>query len=326
MAAYTPTDAIEYMNRKGRAGKPFLFIVNYKADRVLLYEPHEVDETELLYDINGFSNSLMHGAGNNPIHWETVPPTFAVYEKAFVTVLSEIKAGNSYLLNLTFPTLIRTNLSPRSLFLQAKAPYKIWLKDQFVCFSPEIFVRIQDGCIRSFPMKGTIDASLPDAEKRILSDRKEAAEHATIVDLIRNDLSRIASDVHVKRYRYVDKLITNRGSLLQVSSEIEGRLSDDWAGCIGDILFALLPAGSICGAPKRKTLEIIHEAETDERGFYTGIAGYFDGSRLDSAVLIRFIEEKDGQLYFRSGGGITAQSDMEKEYNEIKQKVYAPIY
>lgn len=326
MTAYTPKDAIEYMNNKGRASKPFLFIINYKADRVLLYEPDEIDETELLYDINGFTNSPPFTASRQLVHWETQPPSFRYYEKAFTTVLNEIRAGNSYLLNLTFPTLIRTNLSLKSLFHQAKAPYKVWIKNQFVCFSPEIFVRIQDGYIRSFPMKGTIDASLPDAAKQILSDRKEAAEHATIVDLIRNDLSRIASQVNVKRYRYIDTLMSNRGSLLQVSSEIEGKLPNDWRERIGDLLFELLPAGSICGAPKKKTVEIINKAETDERGFYTGIAGYFDGHRLDSAVLIRFIEQKDGQLYFRSGGGITAQSDIKKEYNEIRQKIYAPIY
>mgnify|MGYP000682968536 FL=1 len=81
----------------------------------------------------------------------------------------------------------------------------------------------------------------------------------------------------------------------------------------GEILFSLLPAGSITGAPKKKTLEIIAEAETYERGFYTGVMGYFDGSSLDSAVMIRFVEQEGDRMYFKSGGGITCRSEVESE-------------
>jgi para-aminobenzoate synthetase component 1 len=89
----------------------------------------------------------------------------------------------------------------------------------------------------------------------------------------------------------------------------------------------MLPAGSICGAPKKRTLEIITEAEGERRGFYTGVAGVFDGRDLDSGVLIRFIEQTpSGELRFRSGGGITAKSDARSEYDELIQKVYVPIY
>ena len=175
-------------------------------------------------------------------------------------------------------------------------------------------------------MKGTIDASLPNARERILADKKEEAEHATIVDLIRNDLSQVASEVTVSRYRYIDELQTNRGRLLQVSSEIRGKLPEDWKASLGDILFRLLPAGSITGAPKKKTMQIISEAETYERGFYTGVMGYFDGSSLDSAVMIRFVEQEGDRMYFKSGGGITCRSEVESEYHEMKQKVYVPIY
>ena len=116
-------------------------------------------------------------------------------------------------------------------------------------------------------MKGTIDASLPDACRLLMDDRKEAAEHATIVDLIRNDLSMVSEQVTVTRYRYCDCLETNKGPILQTSSEICGVLPEDYLSHIGDILFRLLPAGSITGAPKPKTMEIIAEAENYERGF-----------------------------------------------------------
>lgn len=86
----------------------------------------------------------------------------------------------------------------------------------------------------------------------------------------------------------------------------------------------LLPAGSISGAPKPKTLDIIKEAELDKRGYYTGIMGIFDGNSFDSAVMIRYVEKKGKQLVFRSGGGITAQSKAHEEYNEMVDKVYFP--
>jgi para-aminobenzoate synthetase component 1 len=94
---------------------------------------------------------------------------------------------------------------------------------------------------------------------------------------------------------------------------------------LGDILFALLPAGSICGAPKQKTLEIIEHAEGYDRGFYTGICGWFDGENLNSAVMIRFVEQQGDKLIFKSGGGITSRSELIKEYQELNQKVYVPI-
>ena len=203
-------------------------------------------------------------------------------------------------------------------------------------------------------MKGTLDASLPNAEKQLMEDRKEAAEHATIVDLIRNDLSRVAEDVRVDKYRYIDVLHTNKGNILQTSSEISGRLPEDYPHHLGEILDAQLPAGSITGAPKDKTMQIIQEAEGYDRGFYTGIMGIYDQGELNSAVMIRFIEEEtspvdfetDGEknfkakegkasegkepkasreLYFKAGGGITSKSDCQREYEEVIQKIYLPF-
>ena len=231
--------------------------------------------------------------------------------------------------------------------LKEEAQNKAHLKEEnieenltpFVCFSPETFVRIKGGRIYSYPMKGTLDASLPNAEKLLMEDRKEAAEHATIVDLIRNDLSRVAEDVRVDKYRYVDVLHTNKGDILQTSSEISGRLPEDYPHHLGEILDAQLPAGSITGAPKDKTMQIIQEAEGYDRGFYTGIMGIYDQGELNSAVMIRFIEEEVfpsktenrmnyeaiRKLYFKAGGGITSKSDCRKEYEEVIQKIYLPI-
>ena len=114
--------------------------------------------------------------------------------------------------------------------------------------------------------------------------------------------------------------------ILQTSSEICGELPEDYKRQLGDILFSMLPAGSITGAPKKKTMQIIREAEGYERGFYTGITGYFDGDNMDSAVMIRFVEQEADGMYFKSGGGITFKSDARNEYEEMKQKIYVPIY
>ena len=154
---------------------------------------------------------------------------------------------------------------------------------------------------------------------------KEFSEHNTIVDLIRNDLALVAENIQVTKYRYVEKVHTHRGAIYQTSSEICGDLGEYWQKNIGSILAKLLPAGSISGAPKAKTVEIIQQAEQQERGYYTGIFGYFDGENLESAVAIRYIEQQDEQLFFRSGGGITFLSHLDEEYNEILEKVYVPI-
>jgi para-aminobenzoate synthetase component 1 len=94
---------------------------------------------------------------------------------------------------------------------------------------------------------------------------------------------------------------------------------------MGDIIFDMLPAGSCTGAPKKSTVDIIRRAEGENRGYYTGVFGYFDGSSLDSAVLIRFIEKENDSFFFRSGGGITARSNWKNEYQETLQKIYLPL-
>ena len=112
---------------------------------------------------------------------------------------------------------------------------------------------------------------------------------------------------------------------MQTSSEIVGELPNSWQAHLGDLLATLLPAGSIAGAPKEKSVEVIAEAENYERGYYTGIAGVFDGTTVDSCVLIRFIERTEDKFVYKSGAGITAQSQPQNEYNEIIEKIYIPI-
>ena len=317
-------DIIERMNELGEQGKPFVFLIDFDFENPLIFEPENVDQ--ILWKTPDASNFSLEKTNNKKdFFWNIGSVDFEHYQKAFNEVQARIHGGDTYLLNLTMPTSVETNLTPEEIFRLSDAPYKIWLKNQFVCFSPEIFVRINDGIISSYPMKGTIDATKENAWEILQNDEKEVAEHHTIVDLIRNDLSMVANNVEVDRLMYIDRITTNRGELLQMSSQISGKLPSNYRQNIGSILAKMLPAGSICGAPKGKTIEIIRKVEPYQRGFYTGIFGFFDGKNLDSCVLIRYLEQENDRLIFKSGGGITFLSDCRTEYNEMIQKVYVPI-
>ena len=313
------------MNTWAGSAIPFLFIIDFELKKPLIFKLGEIDSQKLLYSINGLTNCHDRIEGLKKFRLKKYPEKYEDYLVKFNNVKMEIASGNSFLLNLTCSTPIELDLTLKEVFMMSNARYRLWVDEHFVCFSPEIFVTIQDGIIRSFPMKGTIDAAIPDAEKIILNDYKETAEHYTIVDLIRNDLSMISERVRVERFRYTDTLVTNEKKLLQVSSEICGELAKDYLSHIGDIVYALLPAGSVSGAPKSKTVEIISETEGRERGYYTGIFGIFDGRNLDSGVMIRFIEKERSGYIYHSGGGITSFSDPISEYSEMIDKIYVPV-
>lgn len=313
------------MNDYGAFRVPFLFLIDFEMKDVYISQLDQIG-SNILYRFGSFTNER-----NKPdtkpefVRFDKTPMPYSDYENAFIDIQKEIRFGNTFLLNLTFPTPISTNLTLEEIYWNTSARFKMLWKDQFTFFSPERFVLIKNNKIYSNPMKGTIDASIPNAEKLIMEDPKEMAEHFTIVDLIRNDLSRVSNRVSVERFRYVEKIATHQKELLQVSSEIVGHLSGNYYERLGSIFFNLLPAGSISGAPKDKTVEIIQRIEGQKRGYYTGVFGIFDGVSVDSAVCIRFIEKIGEQLMYRSGCGLTHQSDPVSEYQEMVDKVYLPV-
>jgi para-aminobenzoate synthetase component I len=318
-------EAIQKMNIMGLKRLPFLFIIDFSMNNPLVLSPVEAFANDILFDFNGSKNYTTCPPFLPVKIIDSTPVKYSMYEKAFSYVQQQLSLGNTFLVNLTFPTPIKTNCTLRDIFHFSKAKYRLLADDHFVVFSPEPFIQIKNGHISTFPMKGTIDASLPGALQLILNDKKEMAEHATIVDLLRNDLSCVADKVNVEKYRYAEEIILGDKRLIQISSMITGELQTDYFSNLGNILFEMLPAGSVTGAPKKKTLEIIAEAENYDRGYYTGVAGYFDGENLDSCVLIRFVEKNGDQLYYKSGGGITSQSLPHDEYQELINKIYVPI-
>jgi para-aminobenzoate synthetase component I len=315
---------IEKVNYLAQKKEPFVFLIDFEMENTLIFTVKEAEANGIVYHINGNTNIQINSDQNKLNTFNFLPLDFLKYSKAFDLVKENIKKGNTYLSNLTFATELIPDYTLDEIFKAANAPYKVLKNDEFTFFSPECFIKIQDGKIYSYPMKGTIDAELPNSEQIILSDNKELFEHYTIVDLIRNDLAMISTDVKVKKFRFIDRINSNNNNLLQVSSEIEGVLPTDWQSSLGEIIWKILPAGSVSGAPKKKTVEIIKEAENDKRGYYTGIFGLFDGQNLDSCVNIRFIEQKNDRLFYRSGGGITDLSDLNSEYLELKKKIYVP--
>lgn len=314
----------QMMNSYGAQETPFLCAVNYELTEGFVL-PYPLEQNEVWWNVEGVTNQHFSATGSTGRYFTPLPSSEESYADKFRIARNGLLRGDSFLLNLTVATDLDTDFTLEEIYIRSQARYKLLVPDRFVCFSPEIFVIMSDGRISSFPMKGTIRADIPDAENRILNDYKESAEHHTIVDLIRNDLNRIATDVRVERFRYIDRLRTNRGEILQVSSQVTGNLPEDYTSRLGDLIFDMLPAGSISGAPKTSTVRIIREAEKEDRGFYTGIFGYFDGKRFRSAVMIRFIERQGDCFRFRSGGGITINSDCSAEYQEVLQKVYLPF-
>ncbi|RLA69287.1 MAG: aminodeoxychorismate synthase component I [Epsilonproteobacteria bacterium] len=316
-------EGFEQINVLSKTRTPFLFITSFDNEKIFAKPLNNLDD-DIFYKLEDWRNYPVEQRPQN-FTFSKFPIDFSTYKKAMDEVLEEIRSGNTYLLNLTFETPIQSSLSLKEIFSYARAKFKLYFKGEFICFSPERFIEIEDNTIATYPMKGTIDADLPHAKETILKDEKEKAEHVMIVDLMRNDLGIVSSNIQVEKFRYVEKIKAGEKELLQVSSKITGKLSEDWKDNLGTVLSQLLPAGSISGTPKKSTVNIIKKVEDFDRGFYTGVFGVFDGTTLRSSVMIRFIEQEGDTLYYKSGGGITIDSDDRSEYEELIDKIYLPF-
>lgn len=315
----------EQMDSFSTRGEPFFFMVDFLLENLEIYTVEDLQKSDILIEFQGFKNFKPKEFQAN-IEWKTFPEVKEIYKKGFDIVKKNLRLGNSYLINYTQRSLVETNRSLEEIFYLSKAQYKVCVPSRFVFFSPETFIKITDGKISTYPMKGTIDASIPEAEEQLRNDEKEKAEHYTVVDLLRNDLSMVANNVRVEDFQRIDFIRTRQKNLFAMSSEISGELKPRFQNKVGSIINTLLPAGSILGAPKPKTLEVTLQAEKNPRGWYTGVCGWFDGKNLDSCVMIRMIQKDGDKFYFHSGGGITHKSCLDDEYEEMKNKIYVPIY
>ena len=193
--------------------------------------------------------------------------------------------------------------------------------------SPETLVRLQEGVLHTFPLAGTRPrGSTPKEdiafERDLLSDEKELAEHNMLVDLGRNDLGKISEfgSVEVEKYLSVERF----SHVMHIGSTVRGNIRPDRDAA--DAVDAILPAGTLSGAPKLRAMEIINELENNKRGLYGGAVGYLDFTgNLDVCIAIRLAFKKNGKVFIRSGAGIVADSVPEKEYRECLQKARAVV-
>ncbi|MBQ9442502.1 MAG: anthranilate synthase component I family protein [Selenomonadaceae bacterium] len=191
--------------------------------------------------------------------------------------------------------------------------------------SPETLVKLEDGILHTFPLAGTrprgknFEEDLL-LEKELLSDEKELAEHNMLVDLGRNDLGKISDfgTVQVEKLHAIEKF----SHVMHIGSVVRGKIKNNFDAL--DAIEAVLPAGSLSGAPKIRACEIISELEKNKRGIYGGALGYIDFTgNLDTAIAIRIVYKKNGKIFVRSGAGIVYDSVPEKEFDECMNKAKA---
>ena len=226
---------------------------------------------------------------------------------------------HSSLLN-AYRILRTTNPSPYMYFIQSD--------DVQICgASPETMVKLVDGKLTTFPVAGTRKRGATKAEDdalevELLADEKELAEHNMLVDLARNDIGRVAKygTVEVEDYMSIHRF----SKVMHIASTVYGKIAEDKDGC--DTIAALLPAGTLSGAPKFRAWEIIYELEPVSRGIYGGAIGYLDFSgNLDVCIAIRTAVKKGDKVYVQAGAGVVADSIPENEYEECANKAGAVI-
>ena len=242
--------------------------------------------------------------------------------------------GDIYIANMTQRLDVMSDREPLAVFEHLRthnpSPFGGYLDcgdHQIICASPERFLRLRDGVVETRPIKGTRKRGETPEEDEVLrreleQSEKDKSELLMIVDLERNDLNRVCRPGSVE----VTELFTveTYATVFHLVSNIRGELAQ--GSDVTDLLRAAFPGGSITGAPKYRAMEIIDELEHGKRGLYTGSIGYLtlDGE-CDLNIVIRTVFHRDGRYHLGVGGGITAESDLEFEYEETLQKAKAVL-
>ncbi len=263
------------------------------------------------------------------------PPSFtpAAFQHAVRRVKDYIAAGDTYQVNLSLRTSRPTSLSAAAIYESLRrvnpSPYMgLFRTPDFalVCGSPELLVRLADGVVSSRPIAGTRrrgDASSSEdaaLSAELCANEKERAEHLMLVDLIRNDIGRVAAfgSVHVPEFMAVERY----SHVMHLVSQVEGRLAPGrtWP----DVFRAMFPGGTITGCPKIRTMEIIDELEPVGRGFYTGALGWIAyGGEMEMNIVIRSMLVQRGLAHVQAGAGIVADSQPDRELDESLRKAQA---
>ena len=193
--------------------------------------------------------------------------------------------------------------------------------------SPETLVKLENGVLHTFPLAGTRPRGRTDAEDRaleaeLLADKKELAEHNMLVDLGRNDIGKISKfgTVQVEKFHTIERF----SHVMHIGSTVRGEIRADKDAL--DAIEAVLPAGTLSGAPKLRACQLIGELENNKRGIYGGAIGYIDFTgNMDTCIAIRIVYKKNGKVFVRSGAGIVADSVPENEFEECLNKAKSSL-
>lgn len=319
-----------------------VIVFDHYRQKILLIANMKTEDAETAYHraavtLEGMADLIRNGqkAENVPLKLTTeFQPLFrekeycGMVEKAkryiregdiFQVVLSNrLEAGMEGSLLDAYRVLRTTNPSPYMFYFSGS-------DGEIAGASPETLVKLEDDVLHTFPLAGTRPRGKTEEEdlaleKELLQDEKELAEHNMLVDLGRNDIGKISriGTVNVEKYMSVERF----SHVMHIGSTVSGQIREDKDAL--DAVDAILPAGTLSGAPKLRACEIINELENNKRGIYGGAIGYlsFTGN-LDTCIAIRLAFSKNGRVFIRSGAGIVADSRPEKEYRECIQKAAA---
>jgi len=308
-------------------------VVNMKTDKILENYGKAVFELEHL-------TRFITDAVSFPVTYSSSQPSFTcnVTKEEYCAMVEKtkdyIKNGDIFqaVISRRFETEYKDSLlnAYRVLRTTNPSPYMVFMQNddvQLISTSPETLVRLKDGKLSTFPIAGSRPRGKDNKEdetlqKELLADEKELSEHNMLVDLARNDIGKISEFGSVKVTDYMR--VQQYSRIMHITSEVEGIAEKEKDAF--DAIEAILPAGTLSGAPKIRACEIIGEQENEPRGIYGGAIGYIDFTgNMDTCIAIRMAVKKNDRVYVQAGGGIVADSIPEKEYEESENKAKAVI-
>lgn len=310
-----------------------VLIVNARCDDM------ETEYRRAEMELKNLKELILHGSPRREIPGRITSPVRRLFDKAAYCGMVEkakeyIREGDIFQAVLsnrldadfegslldTYRILRTTNPSPYMFYFSSEDM-------EIAGASPETLVRLENGILHTFPLAGTRPRGETDEEDKqleceLLADEKEWAEHNMLVDLGRNDIGKISEfgSVQLEKYMTVERF----SHVMHIGSTVSGKIRQDRDAI--DAVDAILPAGTLSGAPKLRACEIINELENNKRGIYGGAIGYIDFTgNLDTCIAIRIAFKKNGKVFVRSGAGIVADSVPENEYRECINKAEAVV-
>lgn len=310
-----------------------ILIVNIKLDNL------EVEYNRALMELENMCKLILEGTPISNTHGECTSEFKPIFDKdAYCAMVQKakhyIKEGDIFQIVLSNRleadfegSLLDTYRVLRTL---NPSPYMFYFSSsdlEVAGASPETLVKLEDGVLHTFPLAGTRKRGKTEEEdlaleKELLADEKERAEHNMLVDLGRNDIGKISKfgSVAVEKYMSIERF----SHVMHIGSTVRGEIldSEDALSAID----AILPAGTLSGAPKIRACQLINDLEDNKRGIYGGAIGYLDFTgNLDTCIAIRIAYKKNGKVFVRSGAGIVADSVPEKEFEECINKAAAVV-